>query len=247
MNKIDTFSIRRVWLLCKYELNMERARITALLRTFTIMMALPFGYGLITEASYSEYCNYCFDFFDSTQTTMLIVYSATIFSIIEHSGTNYFMLPALNSEKLTAQVLFYTVGTLLLFSTTYIILEALHYPIVTLLDKPEEFRQSIAPLFFNLFIFKGGWRTATYVLLFGITIYNCYVNIRCRGHNWFVGSLLMLVIVVALMLIAGGIIKYCTITIPDYLLMSVTIITLSILNYFVWRNSLKNFGKLAII
>ncbi len=247
MNNIDKFSISRVLQLCRYEFGMERDRIISLLRTFTIVMALPFAYGLLTDATYNEYCNYCFDFFDSTQTTMLVVYSATIFNIIEHSGTNYFMLPATNSEKLTSQVLLYTIGTALMFVTAYAILECLHYPIVTLLDKPEEFRQSIAPLYFNLFIFKGGWRTTVYVLLFGITIYNCYVNIRCRGHNWFTGSLIMLVISVMIFLLAKVIIDYCEEIIPDSLLITVAVVTLSVLNYFVWRNSLKNFGKLAII
>lgn len=247
MNNMDKFSICRVWQLCRYEFGMERDRIISLIRTFTIVMALPFAYGLLTGATYSEYRSYCLDFFDSTQTTMLIVYSATIFSIIEHSGTNYFMLPATNSEKLTSQVLLYTIGTAMMFVTTYIILECLHYPIITLLDKPEEFRQSIAPLYFNIFIFKGGWSTTVYVLLFGITIYNCYVNIRCRGHNWFIGSLIMLVVVVVSFLLAKVIIDYWPINIPNILLMSVTTVALSVLNYFVWHNSLKNFGKLAII
>lgn len=247
MNNMDKFSICRVWQLCRYDFGMERDRIISLLRTFTIVMALPFAYGLLTDATYSEYCNYCIDFFDSTQTTMLIVFSATIFNIIEINGLKYFMLPATNSEKLTSQVLLYTVGTAVMFVTTYAILESLHYPIVTLLDKPEEFKQSIAPLYFNIFIFKGGWRTTVYVLLFGITIYNCYVNIRCRGHNWFIGSIIMLVIIVVMFLLAMVIIDYCGINIADSLLISITTVALSVFNYFVWRNSLKNFGKLAII
>lgn len=250
MNKIDTFSIKRLWMLIRYEVAVERPRIIALLRTFTIVMALPFAYGLLNDASYSEYCGYCLEFFGSTQSTMLIVYSATIFNIIERSGTNYLMLPASNSEKLTAQVLLYSVGTALLFLLTYAILECLHYPIVQLLGKPAEFSQSIAPLFFDIVIFEGGWPAATIIILSVLTIYNLYVNIRCRGYNWFIGSIAMIILSVIIFLTAIVITDFAEnqmIRIPDGVLVAATALILSVLNYYVWRNSLKNFKKLAII
>ena len=37
------------------------------------------------------------------------------------------------------------------------------------------------------------------------------------------------------------------IRIPDGVLVAATALILSVLNYYVWRNSLKNFKKLAII
>lgn len=250
MNKINTFSIKRLWMLIRYEAAVERPRIIALLRTFTIVMALPFAYGLLNDASYSEYCGYCLEFFGSTQMTMLIVYSATIFNIMDNSAVNYLMLPASNSEKLTAQVLLYSVGTALLFLSTYAILECLHYPIVQLLGKPEEFSQSIAPLFFDIVIFEGGWPATTIVIVTGLTIYNLYVNIRCRGYNWFIGSVVMIIFSVIIFMAAiliTNLIDNSIIRIPDGVLVAATALILSVLNYYVWRNSLKNFKKLAII
>lgn len=247
MNRIDTFSIKRLWLLIRYEAVVERARIISLLRVFTIVMALPFAYGLITNAPYSEYCSYCLEFFSSTQSAMLIVYSATIFNIMESNGTNYFMLPASSSEKLTAQVLLYSVGTVVFFLAAYIILECLHYPIVSLLDKPEEFRESIAPIFFDIVIFKGGWPATATIILTGLTIYNLYVNIRCRGYNWFIGSIVMIILVVIILLLTMIITKNLCKIIPSSLLIAAMTPILAVLNYYVWRNSLKNFKKLAVI
>ncbi len=250
MNKIDTFSIKRLWMLIRYEAAVERPRITALLRTFTIVMAIPFAYGLIKGVPYSEYCNYCLEFFSSTQSTMLVVCAATIFNIMERGHAIYFMLPASSSEKLTAQVLLYSVGTALLFLTAYIIIECLHYPTVLLLDKPEEFRQSIAPLFFDIVRFKEGWPVTAIIVLSGLTIYNLYVNIRCRGYNWAIGSIVMIIlvaIIIALAIVISSNTDYLSIIISDSVFMAVTSVILSVLNYYVWRNSLKNFKKLAII
>lgn len=256
MNNTDRFCIERLWMLIRYEATMERARILALLRTFVIVTALPFAYGLITAATYSEYYDICIDYLGSVQPSMLIVCAATIFNIMEgkERATNYFMLPATNSEKLAAQMIVYTIGTVLLLITAYIVIECLHYPIVLLSDKPEEFGQSIAPIFFNIFMLKKGWLSTIFVVILGITIYNCFVNIRCRGYNWFVGSLIM-VVIVALLLFAGIMgYKYyqtnVTSSIPVIAALAVAIITLIALvvfNYCVWCNSLKNFNKLAII
>lgn len=267
MNKIEKFSILRLWLLLKYEVCMDKARFLALLKVLTIMMALPFAFGLIADNTYGEYFDSCINNLGFIQIGSIKVAALTIFNII---GTKerrilYFSLPANNAEKLVAQLLLYTVGFAMMIVTVYVILEALHYPIVTLLGKGEEFRSSIAPIFFNFLNigakFTDDWRSATIFTIYTVAMYSTYINMRCRGFGFLTGYLIAIAVFIAsffiIVVICDNFVKEVmiidetgivhstatTANVITIILCSAIIATIILL----WRNNYKKFKQLSII
>lgn len=202
MNNINNFSFPRLWQLIKHETKIERKRILSLLRTITCIMAIPFIYYIIKGYNYAQYTHSCIDMIEPMQFAAITVLMCQIFNIMQEKkrAILYHMLPANRLEKFLSQLLLHTVGVALLICTSYLIIECIHYPLVSVLGKSEEFRQSIAPIFFH-FLYDSprdfGATEFIFTILYGVTIYSIFINLRCRGYDWLIGYLLTLIVFIA--------------------------------------------------
>ena len=264
MKDISNFSLRRLWLLVRYEIGTRRKTILDILKTLTIVMALPLAVGLIMGYNYDTYVSRSIDMLNSMQFVALAMLVCNIFGVMHKKGTmtQYLTLPASNLEKLVSQVLIYTVGIALLFVASYLILECIHYPLMAILGKPEEFRQSIAPIIFGFLsadkASPHSIQITMLIALYIVMLYSIFVNIHCKLLDWFCSYIVMLVIAVVsiypLILIKEKFFISTTIvdgnaidtpsdaTVP-LIICSAIVITVTL---FLWRNTYKNFSNLSI-
>lgn len=266
MNKINKFSTKRLWLLIRHEVSVRRKEILQIFRNMTLIFATPFAFYLITGACYESYVNRCTEFFSSTQVAMLSVSMCLLFNsaLMKSKGnmSQYLTLPASNAEKLLSQILLYTVGIAIMFVASYLVLECVHYPLVTLMGKSEEFRQSIAPIFFSIFSpsperpFNA--QIAIIVTLYIVTLYSIFVNIHSRLLNWLISYLVVLGIFLATfypvylfvdkafvetVVVDGNAVENArnnTLPLIIYSALIVTAVTL------LWRNTLKCFSRITL-
>ena len=266
MNKINKFSTKRLWLLIRHEVSVRRKEILQMFRNMTLIFATPFAFYLITGACYEKYVSDCTDFFGSTQVAVLAVSMCLLFNstLMKSKGnmSQYLTLPASNVEKLLSQILLYTVGIAIMFVASYLVIECLHYPLVTLLGKSEEFRQSIAPIFFSILKpspdrpFNA--QIAIIVALYIVALYSIFVNIHSRRLNWLVSYLIVLGLFVATFYPVYLLIDKCfveTIVVDGNAIDSARNATLPLIIYSglivtalipLWRNTLKCFSRITL-
>lgn len=266
MNKINKFSAKRLWLLIRHEVSVRRKEILQMFRNMTLIFATPFAFYLITGACYEKYVSDCTDFFSSTQVAVLAVSMCLLFNstLMKSKGnmSQYLTLPASNVEKLLSQILLYTVGIAIMFVASYVVLECVHYPLVILTGRGEEFRQSIAPIFFAILRpspdrpFNA--QIAIIVALYIVTLYSIFVNIHSRLLNWLISYLVVLGIFLATfypvflfvdksfvetVVVDGNAVENArnnTLPLIIYSALIVTAVTL------LWRNTLKCFSRITL-
>lgn len=266
MNKINKFSTKRLWLLIRHEVSVRRKEILQMFRNMTLIFAAPFAFYLITGACYEKYVSDCTDFFSSTQVAVLAVSMSLLFNstLVKSKGnmSQYLTLPASNVEKLLSQILLYTVGIAIMFVASYLVIECLHYPLVTLLGRSDEFKQSIAPIFFSIFSpsperpFNA--QIAIIVTLYIVTLYSIFVNIHSRLLNWLISYLVVLGVFLATfypvflfvdkafvetVVVDGNAIESArnnTLPLIIYSALIVTAVTL------LWHNTLKCFSRITL-
>ena len=266
MNITNNFSTKRLWLLIRHEVSVRRKEILQMFRNMTLIFAAPFAFYLITGACYEKYVSGCTDFFSSTQVAALTVSMCFLFNgpLMKSKGNmaQYLALPASNAEKLLSQILLYTVGVAIMFVASYLVIECLHYPLVSLLGRGEEFKQSIAPIFFSIFSpspdkpFNA--QIAIIVALYIVALYSIFVNIHSRLLNWLVSYLILLGVFLATfypvflfidkifvvrVIVDGNAIEYAQNDTLSRIIYSTLIVTAIIL---LWRNTLKCFSRITL-